>query len=184
MPKALHRVSSNKYKRTWTVWLLATICCRTECDCSVHLPFLLLFFVLFSQSYMMAHVAKETHAKVLDAFFKFFPLASNLRFAAEGQAVQVHTFHLMLVFSGRSNILDELDWGNTDIEVRKELKTSSLGLLIIIFFTLLALTHGQSSVSKTTLLWSVPADSLRRSHAWQPNKEQEEWSTNFFRVGS
>lgn len=138
----------------------------------------------FSLRVMMAHVAKETHSKVLDAFFKFFPLASNLRFAAEGQAVQVHTFHLMLVFSGRSNILDELDWGNTDIEVRKELKTSSLGLLIIIFFTLLALTHGQSSVSKTTLLWSVPADSLRRSHAWQPNKEQEEWSTNFFRVGS
>lgn len=48
--------------------------------------FCLLFFVLFSQ-FMMAHVAKEIHAKVLDAFFKFFPLTSNLSFAAEGQAV-------------------------------------------------------------------------------------------------
>lgn len=45
----------------------------------------------FSLRVMMAHVAKETHAKVLDAFFKFFP---SLQICALQQRVRLCRFIL------------------------------------------------------------------------------------------
>lgn len=61
-------------------------------------------------------------------------------------------------------------------------RTISLGLLIIIFFTLLALPHGRSSVRKTPLRCDrCPRTAGGRSEAWTPNQdEDQEWSTKFW----
>lgn len=82
----------------------------------------------------------------------------------------------MPVCSSRSKIRDDLKWGNTNSVLRSETSQRLLfvGLLIIIFFfTLLALTHGRSSVSRTPLLWSMLLDVWGRSQAWQLEQGRE-----------
>lgn len=84
-----------------------------------------------------------------------------------------HTFHLAAVYSSKSNILDDLDWQNTNSAVRSE--TSSLGLLVIIFFTLLAWTHGRSSVSKTPLCCDqclgIVREEAKHERKWRSRSE-------------
>lgn len=153
MPKALHwEFSSHTNKRKRQLWTTATLCCSTEC-CSLQRPFVCALFQPLTLS-MWWFMPLSTQIKRLERFSRAFHLF--LYFAVQGQEGQGHgqqplqTFHsAQSIPTGSYSIMDDLDWGNTNSAGSSE--TSSFGLARYHLFTLLALKHGQSSVSKTSL---------------------------------
>ena len=123
----------------WVLFTSAAIC---MCAISASLP-----------QHVMIHAVKHTDKKTRKVF-KSFPLISVLCSAGSGRAGSWTTNNHYKLSTQRSlfqqdHIMDDLDWGNTNSAVSSE--TSSFGLARYHFFTLLALKHGQSSVSKTSL---------------------------------